>query len=66
MGLLRKVHAVTLRDKLRSYEILKVLNVESLLQIERSQLYVGSVQNVSGNRVKSCWLKPQESDPEVV
>jgi len=38
MGLLRRVHGVTLRDKVSSCGILRVLNVEPLLRIERSQL----------------------------
>jgi len=39
MGFLRRVHVVTLRDKVRSSEIHKALNVEPLLRIERSQLH---------------------------
>jgi len=38
MGFLRKVHCVTLRDKVRSSEIRKGLNIEPLLRIESSQL----------------------------
>jgi len=37
MGFLRRVHGVTLRDKVRSCEIRRALNVELLLRIERSQ-----------------------------
>jgi len=33
-----RIHGVTLRDKVRSHEICKALNVETLLQIERFQL----------------------------
>jgi len=36
MGFLRRVHGVELRDKVRSCEIRKALNVELLLRIERS------------------------------
>jgi len=35
---LRRVHGVTLRDKVRSCDIRRALNVELLLRIERSQL----------------------------
>jgi len=38
MGFLRRVHGVTLRDKMRSCEIRKTLYIEPLLRIERSQL----------------------------
>jgi len=38
MGFLRKVHGVTLRDKVSSCEIRKALNVEPHLRIERSKL----------------------------
>jgi len=38
MGFLRRVHGVTLRDKVGSYEIRKVLNVEPLFRLETSQL----------------------------
>jgi len=39
MGYLRRVHGVTLRDKVHNCEIREVLNVEArLLRIERSQL----------------------------
>ena len=38
MEFLRVVHDVTLRDKVRSCENPKTLNVDPLLQIERSQL----------------------------
>jgi len=39
MGFLRKVHGVTIHDKLRSCEICKALDVEPpLLRIERPQL----------------------------
>ena len=35
VGFLRTVHGVTLRDKVHSCEIRKVLNIETLLRIER-------------------------------
>ena len=41
IGFLRRVHCVTLRNKLHSYEIRKVLNVEPLLWIGRTR-YDGS------------------------
>jgi len=34
MRFLRRVHSVTLRDKVLSCEVLKTLNVEPLLQVE--------------------------------
>jgi len=40
MGFLRRVHAgVTLRDKVRSCEIRRALNVEPLLRVEGAQIY---------------------------
>ena len=48
IGLLRRVHGVTLRDKVRSYEILKALNIEPRLGKERSQLgWLGHVSKMS-------------------
>jgi len=48
MGFLRRVHGVTLRDKVRSCEIRKALNVEPLLRTERSQLrWFGHVPRMS-------------------
>jgi len=38
MGFLRKVHEVVLPDKISNCEIRRTLNIEALLQIERSQL----------------------------
>jgi len=35
-GILWRVHGMTLCEKVRNYEIRKALNVEPLLQIERS------------------------------
>ena len=66
---LRRVHDVTLRDKVRSCEISRALNVEALLRIERSQLCCfGHVTRMTTKdwKGKSCWLNPQESCPEVV
>jgi len=37
MGFLRKFYGVTLRNKVRSCEICKALNVKPLFQIEKSQ-----------------------------
>jgi len=42
MGFLRRVHGVTLRDKVRSYEIRRALNVESFSTELRDHRYVGS------------------------
>ena len=39
MGFLRRVRGVTLRDKVRSCEIRRALNVEPLLRIEDAQIY---------------------------
>ena len=36
IGFLRRVYGVTLRDKVRSHEIRKALNVELLLRIDKS------------------------------
>jgi len=48
MEFLRVVHDVALRDKVRSCENPKTLNVDPLLQIERSQLYwIGHVFRMS-------------------
>ena len=69
-GFFPKVHSVTLRDKVRSCEIRKSLNVEPLLRIERSQLqYIVLTMRPEcprkGWRGNSCWLHPLESGPEV-
>jgi len=71
MGFLRRVNSVTLNDKVRSCEIHKTLNVESLLSIERSQLHTrrfGYMSSMSHEdwQGKTCWLHPRESGPEVV
>jgi len=48
MAFMRKVHGVTLRDKLRSCEVRRAMNVEPLLRIERSQLHwFGHVSRMS-------------------
>ena len=65
---LRRVHGVTLRDKVRRCEIRKVLKVESLLRIKRSQLRsFGHMTRRPQKRLasKSCWLHARESDPEI-
>jgi len=47
MGDLRRVHGVTLRDKVRGCEIRKTLNVEPLLRIQRSNLrWFGHVSRI--------------------
>jgi len=52
MGFLRRVHDVTLRDKVRSCEIRKALNVVTLLWIERSQLrWFGHVSRMPQERL---------------
>jgi len=52
MGFLRNVHGVTLRNKVRNCEISKVLKVEPLLHIARSQpLWVGHVSKISQHRL---------------
>ena len=65
--ILRRVHGVTLSGKVRSFEICKVLNVEPLLRVERSQLYVGLALCPECPQKdwwgKSCWLHPRDSDP---
>jgi len=66
---LGRVHGVTLRDKVRSFEIRRAVNVEPLfLRIERSQLRCFShVSRMPHDRLtRSCWLHPRESGPEVV
>jgi len=39
MGFLQRVYGMTLRNKVRSCEISKTLNVKPLFQIERSELH---------------------------
>ena len=67
MGYMRKVCSVTIRDKVRSCEIRKALNVEPLLRIKRSQLrWFG---HVTSNIGKSCWQHRElfaKSSSEVV
>ena len=68
MGFLRRVHGVTLRDKVRSCEIRKAFSVEPLLQIERSQLrWCNHVSIMSQERFarQVYWPNPRESGPEV-
>ena len=53
MGLLLRIHGVTFRDNVRSCEIRKALNAESLiLRMQSSQPYVVSTMCPD----KSCWL----------
>jgi len=69
-GFGRKFTVQHFREKVLSCEIRKTLNVELLLRIERSQLYVDSDMNpgwpMKHCRGKSCWPHPRESGPEVV
>ena len=68
MFFLRRVHGVTLRDHVRNCETRKSLNVQPLLQIERSQLrwfdYVTKMPR-KDCRGKSCWLHTCDSSPEI-
>jgi len=69
MGFLRRVHCVTLRDKVRSCEVRKALNVEPLLRIERSQLrWCGHVTRMSQERLakQALLTTPIGSGPEFV
>jgi len=69
MGILQRVHGVTLRDKVGSCEIRKNLNVEPFLRIERPQLrWVSHGPKKcprKDRRGKSCWLHPRGSGLEV-
>ena len=69
MRFLGRVHGMTLRDKVRSFEIRRVMNVEPhLLRIERSQLRCFShVSRMPHNRLtRSCWVHPRKSCPEAI
>jgi len=69
MRFLRRLCVVTLRDKLRSCEMRRALNVEPLLRIQRSQLlWFGHVSRITHERLARQVLlaKPRESGPEVV
>jgi len=69
MGFLRRLHGVTLRDKVGSSEIRKTLNVNPLFRIQRSQLrWCGQVTRMTKKdwQCESCWLHPRQSGPEVV
>jgi len=61
IGILRRVHGVTLCDKVRSFEIRKALNAEPLLRIAISQLcwfrYVPECFR-KDRRSKFYWLHP--------
>ena len=64
-----RVHGVTLRDKVRCFEIRRAVNVEPLfIRIKRSQLRCFShVSRMPHDRLtRSCWLHPRESCPEIV
>ena len=71
MGFLQRVYGMTLRNKVRSCEISKTLNVKPLFQIERSELHWFShVTKMSQERlarqVKSCWLHQWEGSEKVM
>ena len=67
MGFLWRVHGVTIRDKMRSCEMRKTLNVEPLLWIKKSQLQLlGYVIRMSKERLARPVLHPRERDPDVV
>jgi len=69
MGLLRRVHGVTLRHKVRNSEIHKAVNVEPLLRTERSQLrlfgHVSSMPQQKSAR-QILLATPTRSGSEVV
>ena len=59
MGFVRRVHGVTLRDKMHRFEIRKARNVTPLFRFERSQLRGPAMFPESARkdlRGKSCWL----------
>ena len=66
MRFLRRIHGVTLCDKVRSCEILRALNVEPLLRIERSQIcWFSHVSEMPPRRTgESSWLNPPVSGPD--
>ena len=69
MGFLQRVHCVTLGDKVRSCEILRALNVEKLLRIERSQIcWFGHVSSMTHERLARHvqLAKPMGKRPEVI
>jgi len=64
MGFLGRVHGVTLRDKVRSCEIRRALNVEPLLRIEGAQIYwLGHLSRMPHERLARQFLlaKPTEN-----
>ena len=69
MGFLRRVHGVTLRDKVRSSEFPKTLNIDQFLfRIDRSQCRCFHRVTIMSQELwqgKFCWLHPRESCPEV-
>jgi len=63
-GLLRRIHGVTLGDKVCSCEIRRALNVEPLLRIEGAQIYwFGHLSRIPHERLASQFLlvKPTEN-----
>jgi len=66
MKFLRIVHGVPLRNKSRSYEMRKVLNVEPLLRTERSQLCLfGLVTKISQKNIVKASCAGWKSGPEL-
>ena len=69
-GVLRRVHGVTLRDKVRSCEIRRVVDVEPFSSELRDPSYIGSAVcsecPTREWRDKSCWLKPRKSGSEII
>jgi len=72
-GFLRGVRGLTLRDKVRSCEIRRALNVgPHLLGIERAQISIYLFRPCSENsptkdwRGKSNWLNPRKSGSEII
>ena len=65
---LYSVHDVSLRNKVRSCDIRKTLNVVPHLQIQRPQLgWLDHLSKTPREKLwgKSCWLHPQEKGQEV-
>jgi len=66
MGYWRRVRSLALRDKARSCEIRKTLNVEQLLRTEISAMLAMWPECPRKNwRGKSCWLHSRENGPKV-
>jgi len=63
MGLLRRVHAVTLREQERRCEIHKALNVEPFLRIARSQPHwFGHVTRMSQKKLSRDVVLPTPTE----